>query len=173
MAIWIRNSSGSLPTATNSDLNGTIELDNGTAPIGFDPANVNSVRIQHRIHIGSGTFSGSENHTVLRTGDLTLNGNGSTIATINGSNATLDNGSGPIDTDETDSSPNQSFSVAQWETAELNATYTTFNQDMGPDGVLISFATPNFIVVTIDYEGGDSAAWQPPYFPYKRIATRM
>ena len=155
MATWVRNGTGTAPSATDADLTGTYELDNATAPGDFDVDAVNSVRFQYRVEIVSGTFASPEDHTVLRTVDLTLNGVGTAIAEIGGSNVDLDNGSDPIDTDLTDSSVTQGLTIGQWEGAELNPTdvaavrnWTNYNQNMSKDGVNIQVTN---VVVTIDY----------------------
>lgn len=192
---WVRNGTGTLPSGTNADVTGTIELDNGTAPFGFDPTNINSVRIEYRMEIGSGSFTAPEHHIVLKAVLLTLNGNGSTMASVDGTNETITVSTFFRDTDEIDNSPSQAFSVAQWETAELNptATWTTFSQSMGPDGVLIQIASTGLVVtVTVDYTGLGFAETltdavgvtdivtsfspipnYPPYLPLKNIYTRM
>jgi hypothetical protein len=158
MATWVRSGTGTYPSATDSDVTGTMELDNGTAPGDFDPDGVNSVRIQYDMEVTSGTFTSPEDHTVLRAVELTLNGVGTALASVDGADTDLDNGTTPISTDETDSSIATGFSTAQWETAELNPTdigavrnWTTYNQNMAPDGVLISVATSPNVTVTIDY----------------------
>jgi hypothetical protein len=158
MATWVRNGTGTLPSAIDTNMTGTVELDNATAPGDFDPAAVNSVRIQYRTQIQSGSFTSPEDHTVLRTVDLTLNGVGLTIAEIGGANTDLDNATDPVDTDETDSSVNQAQTAAAWEGAELNPTdvagalwWTDYNQNMGKDGVTIELVN---VVVTIDYTAG-------------------
>ena len=156
MATWVRNGTGSYPTATNLDVSGTMELDNGTAPGDFDPDGVNSVRIQYDMEVTSGLFTSPEDHTVLRNVELTLNGVGTALATIDG--ADTDISVSNISTDETDSSIATGFSTAQWEGAELNPgdigavrNWTTYNQNMGPDGVAISVASSPNVTVTIDY----------------------
>ena len=159
MATWVRNGTGTLPSNTDGHLTGTIELDNGTVPGDWDGTAVNSVRIQYRTEIGSGSFTSPEDHTVLRTVELTFNGVGTAIASISGTPVDLDGGSDPVDTDETDSSIGTGHSNAEWEGAELNPTdvaavrnWTTFNQDMGKDGVLVQVASTGLVVtVTIDY----------------------
>ncbi len=159
MATWVRNGTGTLPSNTDGPLTGTIELDNATVPGDFDADAVNSVRIQYRTEIGSGTFTAPEDHTVLRAVELNLNGVGTAIASVDGTDIDLDGGSDPIDTDETDSSIATGFTNAQWEGAELNPAvvatvrnWTNYNQDMGKDGVLVQVASTGLVVtVTIDY----------------------
>jgi len=168
MATWVRSGTGTYPSGTNADVLGTMELDNGTAPGDFDAGGVNSVRIQYDMRVVSGTFTAPEDHLVLRGVELTLNGVGSVLATVNGTDTALNNGTTPISTDETDSSPSLAFSTAQWETAELNPidiaavrAWSDWRQDMGPDGVAIDVASSPNVTVTIDYTPG--AAGSPAY----------
>jgi len=167
MALWVRNGTGSYPSNLDVAVTGTMELDNGTAPGAFDPAAVNSVRIQYDMEVVSGTFISPEDHTVLRTVELTLNGVGTAMASISGTPTDLDNGTSPISTDETDSSIGTGFSTAEWEGGELNPTdvaavrnWTTYNQDMAKDGVTIAVASSPNVIVTIDYtpSSGDATA---------------
>lgn len=157
MPTWVRNDTGTLPTVTNGNLVGTIELDNATAPGDFDPDAVNSVRIEWTIDILSGSFVSPERQTVRDTCALTLNGDGTEVATPvdPGGVVDLNSSVSTVSMDGTDSSIATGFTNAQWEAMELNeidsgnAAYTVFDQDMGPDGVQIGHVTG--IVVTIDY----------------------
>jgi hypothetical protein len=145
-----------------------MELDNGTAPGDFDPDGVNSVRIQYDTYVVSGTFTSPEDHTVHRAVELTLDSVGSVLAAIDGADTDLDNGTTPISTDETDSSVATGFSNAQWETAELNPAdvggvrrWTTYNQNMGPDGVQVAIDNSPNVTVTIDYTPAAGATVPP------------
>ena len=161
MATWVRNGTGTAPTSTNADLAGTYELDNGTAPGDFDPAAVNSVRFEYRIQ-GVGTGDDDDTWDDLRLADLTLDGDGTQLANIDGNNnSNIGPNSPPVnsDTDETDSSPNNGQSVADWEGAELNVgaavtRYAVYNQEMMADGLTL---TMSLLVITIDYEPSSGA----------------
>ena len=152
MATWVRSLTGTAPSITNGSLTGTVSLNNATAPADFNPAAVNSVRIQYTVAVTSGTFSGSETHTVHRAAELSLSG-ASDIATVNLGNTTLNNATPSVSVDSTDSTiPIRT--LADWEAANLNpwgnitTNWTTFNQDMGPDGVTVAITAAT---VTIDY----------------------
>ena len=161
MATYVRQGTGTLPSATDADVTGTIELDNTTVPGDFDADAVNSVRIQMRLEIGSGTFQsgGAEFHTVRNHALLTLDGVGTTVADVNAADGILDdgtNGGSTVDLDGTDSSIATGFTNAQWEAMELNpgtsSQWTDYIKDMGADGVLVRVASTGVVVtVTIDY----------------------
>ncbi len=160
MATWVRNASN-YPSGFNADVLGTIELDNATAPGDFDPDAVNSVRIQMRVQIASGSFQsgGAEFHDVWNHALLTLNGNGTTVSDNNDTDGRLDDTqTTPIDLDVTDSSIATGFSIAQWEAMELNpgtsSQWTDFVKNMGNDNVTVEVATSPDVIVTIDYVPG-------------------
>jgi hypothetical protein len=168
MATWVRSGTGTYPSGTDTDVLGTMELDNGTAPADFDPDGVNSVRIQYDMQVVSGTFVAPEDHTVLRAVELTLNGVGTAMASVDGADTDLDNATTPISTDETDSSIATGFTQAQWEASELNPidvatvrAWTAYNKDMGGDGVAIDVATSPNVTVTIDYTPAAAGSVQP------------
>ncbi len=146
MATWVRNGTGTAPSTTDANLIGTYELDNATAPGDFDPAAVNSVRIEYRITGASFVDDTWQNAARAL---LTLNGVGTTLATVDGNNQ---GGLGNefTDIDETDNSPNNGQSTAEWEGAELNppTDYATYNAEMMPDGGTL---TMSVLVITIDY----------------------
>ena len=156
MATWVRSGTGTYPSATDLDVLGTMELDNGTAPADFDAGAVNSVRIQYDMEVVSGTFTAPEDHLVLRGVELNLNGVGTVMATVNGTDTAITTSN--ISTDETDSSPGLGFTGAQWETAELNPidiaavrAWSSYRKDKGADGVTIAVASSPNVTVTIDY----------------------
>lgn len=158
MATWVRTLTGVVPQATDGDVTGTIELDNATAPGDFDPDAVNSVRFQSTTQRQAGTWD-DDSHTVWNEIQLTLNGNGSVLASVNGANDTLQSGTDSVSEDATDSSIPTGFTTAQWEGAEVNpgptnTVWTTFNQNMMPDGVTVRV---NVMTVTIDYTPGAAA----------------
>lgn len=159
MATWVRSLTGTAPSATNADLAGDAALDNETAPGGFDPAAINSVRIEMTIAVTGGSFAGSENHLVHNHARLVT----TTVdfeADPNEADDNLDTGTSSVSMDATDSTVTQAASVADWEAAFLRPghtpgpVWTDFNQDMGPDGVTVAVTVA---IVTIDYtpSGGD------------------
>ena len=95
MPTWVRNDTGTLPSATDVNLTGTVELGNATVPGDFDADAVNSVRIQVTIGILSGTFAtgtGADVHDIPFTVDLTLDGDGTSVASIDDTDAALTDG---------------------------------------------------------------------------------
>jgi hypothetical protein len=165
VATWTRNGSGTFPNATDLDVTGTLELDNGTVPGDWDGAAVNSVRIQFTLAILSGSFQsgGAEKHDVYGAADLTLNGNGTTIASVDGADGILDdgtNGGSTVATDETDSSIGTGHTDGEWENSELNPTggsaqWTDYIKNKGADGVNVGIHAIGAIV-TIDYTPASS-----------------
>ena len=103
MATWIRNGTA-YPSAIDADVTGTLELTNGTAPGDFDADAVSSVQVEGTVQIQSGTFQadGAEFHTVYHQFDLTLNGNGTVVASFDGADGTLNNATSSTAVNETD-----------------------------------------------------------------------
>jgi hypothetical protein len=155
MATWVRAGTGTPPSATNADLVGTYELDNATAPGDFDPAAVTSVRFQWTI-AKTGTYTSPEDQTFNAVARLTTDAVGTDLASVDGTNTTIDNANPSRSADLTDSTGIPTgLTTAQWEGAEVNplaaTPYTTFNQNMGPDGVTVAFTA---LTVTITYTPG-------------------
>ena len=151
MATWVRTGS-TLTGSANSDVTGTIELGNGTAPADFDPDAVNSVRIQFTEEYASGTFD-NDTFSAHQAADLTLDGAGSVLASVDATDQTINDSADTFPVDLTDSTIPTGFTTAQWEGAELNpgdasGVWVTFDQNMGPDGVAVRVTS---ITVTIDY----------------------
>jgi hypothetical protein len=153
MATWVRNQlTANTPNATDNDVVGTVELDNATAPGDFDPDGVNSVRIQTTMAVVSGTIV-DDAWTITHEHELTLDGDGTAIASVNSTNQTLDVGTQTRSSDATDSSIATGLTAAQWEGAELNegpatTIWAQFSQVMKADGVNVGVTA---VTVTIDY----------------------
>ncbi len=148
MATWVRQGTGTAPSSTGADLTGTYNLDNGTAPPDFDPSDINSVRIQYTITGASFIDDVWINPRVAE-----LQGAGGSLeilAVIDGTNA-VDLQNEASTTDETDNTPDLSFTVADWEEATLedaSPNYGVYTIDMkNDDGTLVMSA----LTVTIDY----------------------
>ncbi|MDX1450442.1 MAG: hypothetical protein R3246_15440, partial [Acidimicrobiia bacterium] len=160
MATWVRNLSSG-PSASDADVAGTVELDNGTAPGDFDPDAVNSVRIQMTFGVSAGTLS-DDTHTAHRAAALTLDGDGTDLANVDAGDATIDSGTTSVSLDLTDSSIPTGHTAAEWEGTELNeidafhTVWTTYNQTKGKDGATVAVTAAT---VTIDYtpSSGDAS----------------
>ena len=143
MATWVRQATVQ-KASTDVSLTGTIELDNATAPPDFDPDAIASVQFQMTCRIISGTFEsgGGEYHDVYHAPLLTLNGAGATVASVDGTDGILDDGTSGGSTtsvDLTDSTIPTGYSNAQWEGMELNPAtdWTLYVKNKGADGVTV------------------------------------
>lgn len=151
MATWIRQGTGTAPSATDADLVGEYLLDNATAPVGFDPAAVNSVRTQWTI-TGSGF-----------TDDSWDDDGGCALVTSGGTEISQHPGGGPTGLQNTSESNDHTDSVgiptglstAEWESARLRGDGTaipnewvTWVKNKGPDGSTLAVSA---VTVTIDY----------------------
>ena len=169
MATWVRTLS-TTPNATDLPLSGTVEITD-TAPADFDPDAVNSVRFQMTCSINTGTFVAPESQTVHNHALLTLDGIGTTVADSGDqTDDNLDDGTSSVSMDATDSTIATGFTTVQWEAMELNegqTDWTTYNQDMGKDGVNILFSA---VTITIDYTPAVVTAVYPP-FPRRKLTT--
>lgn len=150
MATWVRSGTGTAPSDTDSNLVGNYALDNATAPVDFDPAGVNSVRIQWSI-AGSGFSDDSWNDNAgcaLETG--------TTEISQHAGGGTTGNQNTTIAHDVTDSTGIPTgLSTAQWEAALVRGDGTLIPDEWcewvknkGPDG---STLTVSAVTVTIDY----------------------
>lgn len=151
MATWIRQGTGTAPSATDADLVGEYSLDNSTAPADFDPAAVNSVRIQSTI-TGSGFSDDSWSDNA---GSALVTAANVELAQVAGTGSTgLQNTS--VNDDHTDSTGIPTGqTTAAWEGARLRGDGTvipnewcTWVKNKGPDGSTLAVSA---VTVTIDY----------------------
>ena len=155
MATWTRQLTGTAPSATDADIIQAAALDNGTAPVDFDPTAVNSVRIQWTLAVTAGTFSsggGSDVFNPIENPQLEDSTGTQLAQPVAGTLANLQSGTTTVSGDATDNSPNLTRSTAQWESADVDGDGTglwaSHTQNKGPDGVTVTLTA---LTVTIDY----------------------
>lgn len=158
MATWVRTNTGTLPSATDADLTGSVALGNQFPPADFNPDSVNSVRIEATVAVTSGTFQagGAEKHDVHHA--LEFGVPIFLLASVDGADGILDdgtNGGSSSSVDQTDSTIPGGATELQWRISEVEPQdvggvrrWTTFTQSKGADGVTVAVTS---VTVTIDY----------------------
>ena len=157
MATWVRNGTGTAPTATDADLVGSYALDNATAPADFDPAGVTSVQLQWTI-TGSGFGDDSWNDDK---GAALVTSGGVELAQFPGGGPTgLKNTSEANDVTDSTGIPTGQTTAA-WESAFVRGDGTvipdewvTWVKTKGPDGSTLAVSS---LTVTITYDPATSS----------------
>ena len=154
MADWVRNNAAAINGSTNSNLTGTVDLDNDTAPADFDPAGVTAVTVEVTVTI-TGRVDDTFDMTTAEGWEIRLGGGGTTLAASGydggtGTGFTSSNTASGIDL-----SPNNTASTAQWEGAELDDggtsnAWAVYVQEMKADDATLDIAAGD-ITVTITY----------------------
>jgi hypothetical protein len=173
MATWIRSLSANLNGSANTDLTGSPDVDNDTAPGDFDPANVNSVRFQWTVDVLSGTFVDDS----YQTDDVILevSPGGTQLAKTVGEIGTLQSGTTSVSFDDTDLIPSTTASTGDWEGANLGTganAFAEFIASMKADGVAVRIAASS-VTITIDYTPSVAATVYPPFPRTQRTTVRM
>jgi hypothetical protein len=156
MATWVRQGTGTAPSATNADLIGNYALDNATAPGDFDPAGVTSVRTEWTI-TGSGFGDDSWDNVI---GVALVGGVSSTEIGQHPGEGSTGNKNVARSSDHTDSTGIPAgLTVADWEAAFVRGdgaadVWCLWNKVMGPDGSTLAASS---LTVTITYTPGSAS----------------
>lgn len=161
MATWVRQNVAAINGSADSDLTGTVDLDNDTAPVDFDPSAVDSVSVEVTVSI-TGRVDDTFSMTTSEGWEVRQGGGGTTLATAGYSSGTGSGFTSSNTASGIDLSPDTGQSTALWEGAELDDggasnAWAAYVQEMKADGATLDIAAGD-ITVTITYTPSGSPA---------------
>ena len=154
MADWVRNNAAAINGSANSNLTGSVDLDNDTAPADFDPAGVTSVTVEVTVTI-TGRVDDTFSMTTAEGWEVRQGGGGTTLATSGYDTGTGTGFTSSNTASGTDNAPDTGQSQALWEGAELDDggtsnAWAVYVQEMKGDDATLDIAAGD-ITVTITY----------------------